>query len=164
MKRLLLAFALLLTAVSSPVHGQTAKTDSTKILKIERMQYNQLQRLVFLERIHNNLKDDIALLKESNDMTSAQVQETLERLAQSESAINATLETFQQKFDEQNATIADVQEVLETKMQQMLTYIGVGVVAALILMFIVARTAASNAVKSHQASWNAFQEHLFKTK
>jgi uncharacterized membrane protein YukC len=95
---------------------------------------------------------------------SGVVSETLERLAQSERAINATLETFQQKFEEQNQTLADVQEVLEGKMQQMLTYIGLGIVAALVLMFVVARSSAAGAVKKHQANWNSFQEHLLKTK
>ena len=166
MRRTLFALALLFTVFAMPVtsNAQESISDSAKIEKLTYQQYNQLKRLVYLERAHSDMKSDLAALKSSNEQMSAQVQETLERLAQSESAINATLETFQQKFDEQNATIADVQEVLETKMQQMLTYIGVGIVAALILMFVVARSAASNAVKSHQANWNAFQEHLFKSK
>lgn len=166
MRRTLFALALLFTVLAMPVtsNAQESISDSAKIEKLTYQQYNQLKRLVYLERAHNDMKSDLAALKSSNEQMSTQVQETLERLAQSESAINATLETFQQKFDEQNETIADVQEVLETKMQQMLTYIGVGIVAALILMFIVARSAASNAVKSHEANWNAFQEHLFKSK
>ena len=166
MRRTLFALALLFTVLAMPVtsNAQESISDSAKIEKLTYQQYNQLKRLVYLERAHKDMKSDLAALKSSNEQMSTQVQETLERLAQSESAINATLETFQQKFDEQNETIADVQEVLETNMQQMLTYIGVGIVAALILMFIVARSAASNAVKSHQANWNAFQEHLFKSK
>ena len=166
MRRTLFALALLFTVLAMPVtsNAQESISDSAKIEKLTYQQYNQLKRLVYLERAHNYMKSDLAALKASNEQMSTQVQETLERLAQSESAINATLETFQQKFDEQNETIADVQEVLETKMQQMLTYIGIGIVAALILMFVVARSAASNAVKSHEANWNAFQEHLFKSK
>ena len=166
MRRTLFALALLFTVLAMPVtsNAQESISDSAKIEKLTYQQYNQLKRLVYLERAHNDMKSDLAALQSSNEQMSTKVQETLERLAQSESAINATLETFQQKFDEQNETIADVQEVLETKMQQMLTYIGVGIVAALILMFVVARSAASNAVKSHQANWNAFQEHLFKSK
>lgn len=166
MKRFIFALVLLFAVTGSvAVKAQTnTVSDSAVVAKLVADQYNQLKRIVYLERAHNDMKSDLAVLKASNEQMSAQVQETLERLAQSESAINATLETFQQKFDEQNATIADVQEVLETKMQQMLTYIGAGIVAALILMFIVARSAASNAVKSHQANWNAFQEHLFKSK
>ena len=119
---------------------------------------------MWLEAAHQQIQKDIAALESSGEDLSAQVQETLARLAQSESAINATLETFQQKFEEQNQTIADVQEVLESKMQQMLTYIGLGIVAALVLMFVVARSSAAGAVKKHQANWNAFQEHLFKSK
>lgn len=166
MRRSLLALAMLFTAFAtlSPLNAQESISDSTKIERLTSQQYNQLKRLVYLERLNNDRKEDLATLEASNEQMSAQVQETLERLAQSESAINATLESFQQKFDEQNKTIADVQEVLETKMQQMLTYIGLGIVAALILMFIVARSAASNAAKSHQANWNAFQEHLLKSK
>ena len=166
MRRTLFALALLFTVLAMPVtsNAQESISDSAKIEKLTYQQYNQLKRLVYLERAHNDMKSDLAALQSSNEQMSTQVQKTLERLAQSESAINATLETFQQKFDEQNETIADVQEVLETKMQQMLTYIGVGIVAALILMFVVARSAASNAVKSHQANCNAFQEHLFKSK
>ncbi|MGB1089956.1 MAG: hypothetical protein ACPGYN_04330 [Schleiferiaceae bacterium] len=166
MRRTLLALALLFVAIAVPSSSfaQEAVSDSAKIEKLTYHQYNQLKRLVYLESAHGSMKADLEALNASNEKMDAQLQETLERLAQSESAINATLETFQQKFDEQNKTIADVQEVLKTKMQQMLTYIGAGIVAALILMFIVARSAASNAVKSHEANWNAFQEHLFKSK
>jgi hypothetical protein len=49
-------------------------------------------------------------------------------------------------------------------MNQMLMYVGIGILVALVAMFIVARSAAANAVKSHEANWNAFQEHIFKTK
>ena len=110
------------------------------------------------------MKSDLESLTAQSSATAASVQETLERLAQSERAINATLETFAQKFDDQNKTIADVQEVLDSKMNQMLTYIGVGIAAALVLMFVVARSAAASAVKKHEVNWNAFQEHLLKSK
>jgi uncharacterized membrane protein YukC len=104
-----------------------------------------------------------SILAES-DIDSWAKEETLERLAQSESAINATLETFQQKFDDQNKTIEEVQALLDSKMNEMLMYIGIGIVAALVLMIFVARSATAMALKSHQANWNAFQEHLFKSK
>ena len=166
MRRTLLALALLFSAVAVPVstYAQESPTEAERIEQLTQDQYNQLKRLVWLEAAHQQIQKDIAALESSGEDLSAQVQETLARLAQSESAINATLETFQQKFEEQNQTIADVQEVLESKMQQMLTYIGLGIVAALVLMFVVARSSAAGAVKKHQANWNAFQEHLFKSK
>jgi len=166
MKRLLLALVLLF-AVTGPVSVKAQSkeaSDSAVIAQLKADQYNQLKRLVYLEAAHNAMKADMESLAAQSDETAASVQETLERLAQSERAINATLETFAQKFDDQNKTIADVQEVLDSKMNQMLLYIGVGIVAALVLMFIVAKSAAASAVKKHETNWNAFQEHLLKSK
>ena len=166
MKRLLLALVLLFAVTGSvSVKAQSKEaSDSAVIAQLKTDQYNQLKRLVYLEAAHNAMKADMESLAAQSDETAASVQETLERLAQSERAINATLETFAQKFDDQNKTIADVQEVLDSKMNQMLLYIGVGIVAALVLMFIVAKSAASSAVKKHESNWNAFQEHLLKSK
>ena len=166
MKRLLLALVLLFAVTGSvSVKAQSKEaSDSAVIAQLKTDQYNQLKRLVYLEAAHNAIKADMESLSAQSDETAASVQETLERLAQSERAINATLETFAQKFDDQNKTIADVQEVLDSKMNQMLLYIGVGIVAALVLMFIVAKSAAASAVKKHETNWNAFQEHLLKSK
>ena len=166
MKRLLLALVLLFAVTGSvSVKAQSKEaSDSAVIAQLKTDQYNQLKRLVYLEAAHNAMKADMESLAAQSDETAASVKETLERLAQSERAINATLETFAQKFDDQNKTIADVQEVLDSKMNQMLLYIGVGIVAALVLMFIVAKSAASSAVKKHESNWNAFQEHLLKSK
>ena len=166
MKRLLLALVLLFAVTGSvSVKAQSKEaSDSAVIAQLKADQYNQLKRLVYLEAAHNAMKADMESLAAQSDETAASVQETLERLAQSERAINATLETFAQKFDDQNKTIADVQEVLDSKMNQMLLYIGVGIVAALVLMFIVAKSAAASAVKKHETNWNAFQEHLLKSK
>jgi len=166
MKRLLLALVLLFAVTGSvSVKAQSKEaSDSAVIAQLKADQYNQLKRLVYLEAAHNAMKADMESLAAQSDETAASVQETLERLAQSERAINATLETFAQKFDDQNKTIADVQEVLDSKMNQMLLYIGVGIVAALVLMFIVAKSAAASAVKKHESNWNAFQEHLLKSK
>jgi len=166
MKRFLLALVLLFAVtgtVSMKAQSKEA-SDSAVIAQLKADQYNQLKRLVYLEAAHNAMKADMESLAAQSDETAASVQETLERLAQSERAINATLETFAQKFEDQNKTIADVQEVLDSKMNQMLLYIGVGIVAALVLMFIVAKSAAASAVKKHESNWNAFQEHLLKSK
>ena len=166
MKRLLLALVLLFAVTGSvSVKAQSKEaSDSAVIAQLKTDQYNQLKRLVYLEAAHNAMKADMESLAAQSDETAASVQETLERLAQSERAINATLETFAQKFEDQNKTIADVQEVLDSKMNQMLLYIGVGIVAALVLMFIVAKSAAASAVKKYETNWNAFQEHLLKSK
>ena len=166
MKRFLLALVLLFAVTGSvSVKAQSKEaSDSAVIAQLKADQYNQLKRLVYLEAAHNAMKADMESLAAQSDETAASVQETLERLAQSERAINATLETFAQKFEDQNKTIADVQEVLDSKMNQMLLYMGVGIVAALVLMFIVAKSAAASAVKKHESNWNAFQEHLLKSK
>lgn len=166
MKRFLLALVLLFAVTGTvSVKAQSKEaSDSAVIAQLKADQYNQLKRLVYLEAAHNAMKADMESLAAQSDETAASVQETLERLAQSERAINATLETFAQKFEDQNKTIADVQEVLDSKMNQMLLYMGVGIVAALVLMFIVAKSAASSAVKKHESNWNAFQEHLLKSK
>jgi uncharacterized membrane protein YukC len=166
MKRFLLALVLLFAVTGTvSVKAQSKEaSDSAVIAQLKADQYNQLKRLVYLEAAHNAMKADMESLAAQSDETAASVQETLERLAQSERAINATLETFAQKFEDQNKTIADVQEVLDSKMNQMLLYMGVGIVAALVLMFIVAKSAAASAVKKHESNWNAFQEHLLKSK
>jgi peptidoglycan hydrolase CwlO-like protein len=166
MRRTILALAVLLAVAAAPVSvvAQDHVLDSARIEQIIDNQHAQLKRLVYLESEYKVFSNELTNLSNSSDEMSGVVSETLERLAQSERAINATLETFQQKFEEQNQTIADVQQVLESKMQQMLTYIGLGIVAALVVMFVVARSSAAGAVKKHQANWNSFQEHLLKTK
>ena len=166
MKRTLFAFAIFMLAFAVPVSSfaQESVTDSAKIEGLISQQYNQLKRLVYLESMHKNMSADLDELSASSEELSSQVKETLERLAQSERAINATLETFQQKFNEQNKTIEEVQSLLDSKMNQLLMYVGIGIVAALVLMVIVSRSVTARVLRSHQANWNAFQEHLFKTK
>lgn len=164
MKRFFFAL-LLLCILPGSIQASTATvSDSTELFKLTEQQYNQLKRLVYLEAAHNDFKASLSELSAQSEGLSLKVNETLERLAQSESAMNATLETFQQQFEDQNKTIAEVQEVLDTKMNQMLMYIGLGILIALVAMVVVARSAAANAVKSHQANWNSFQEHIFKSK
>ena len=167
MKRQILALVLLFAVTGSvAMQAQSKRTpaDSALVQQIEKDVSNQLRRLNYVESEFRVFRSDLENIKSNNEELSTQVKETLERLAQSERAINATLETFAQKFDDQNKTIADVQEVLDSKMNQMLLYIGVGIVAALVLMFIVAKSAAASAVKKHESNWNAFQEHLLKSK
>ena len=167
MKRQILALVLLFAVTGSvAMQAQSKRTpaDSALVQQIEKDVSNQLRRLNYVESEFRVFRSDLENIKSNNEELSTQVKETLERLAQSERAINATLETFAQKFDDQNKTIADVQEVLDSKMSQMLLYIGVGIVAALVLMFIVAKSAAASAVKKHESNWNAFQEHLLKSK
>lgn len=166
MKHTLFALAMLLFAFAVPVSSfaQESASDSVKIEQLISQQYNQLKRLVYLESKYKNISADLDEQSSLSDELGSQVKEALERLAQSESAINATLETFQQKFDEQNKTIEEVQALLDSKMNQMLLYIGIGIVAALVLMVIVSRSVTATALKNYQANWNAFQEHLFKTK
>ncbi len=107
MKRLLLALVLLFAVTGSvSVKAQSKEaSDSAVIAQLKTDQYNQLKRLVYLEAAHNAMKADMESLAAQSDETAASVQETLERLVQSERAINATLETFAQKFDDQNKTI-----------------------------------------------------------
>ena len=167
MKRQILALVLLFAVTGSvAMQAQSKRTpaDSALVQQIEKDVSNQLRRLNYVESEFRVFRSDLENIKSNNEELSTQVKETLERLAQSERAINATLETFAQKFDDQNKTIADVQEVLDSKMNQMLLYIGVGIVAALVLMFIVAKSAAASAVKKYETNWNAFQEYLLKSK
>ena len=167
MKRQILALVLFFAVTGSvAMQAQSKRTpaDSALVQQIEKDVSNQLRRLNYVESEFRVFRSDLENIKSNNEELSTQVKETLERLAQSERAINATLETFAQKFEDQNKTIADVQEVLDSKMNQMLLYIGVGIVAALVLMFIVAKSAAASAVKKHESNWNAFQEHLLKSK
>ena len=149
MKRTLLALALFMLAFAAPVSSfaQESTTDSAKIEGLISQQHNQLKRLVYLESMYKSMSADLDELSASRDELSSQVKETLERLAQSESAINATLETFQQKFDDQNKTIEEVQVLLESKMNQMLMYIGIGIFAALLLMVMVSRSVTTKALK-----------------
>ena len=167
MKRRILALVLLFAVTGSvavQAQNKVVPADSALVQQIEKDVLNQLRRLNYVESEFKNFQSELQEIHASSDELSAKVEETLERLAQSERAINATLETFQAKFEEQNKTIEDVQNVLDSKMDQMLMYVGGGIILALVLMVIVARGAAASAMKKQQASWNAFQEHLFKSK
>jgi len=166
MRRTLLALAMLFMAIAVPVSSQAQETssDSTKLEQLSRDQYNQLKRLVYLEAAHNAMSADVQALKNQSEEMSATVKETLERLAQSERAINATLETFQEKFDEQNATIEEVQGLLESRMDQLMMYLLGGIALVVVLVLVAVRKAAGDAARKQEASWNSFQEHLFKSK
>lgn len=166
MRRKLLALALLFMAVAVPVsmQAQASASDSTKLEQLSRDQYNQLKRLVYLEAAHNAMSADVEALTSQSEELSSTVNETLERLAQSERAINATLETFQQKFDEQNATIEEVQGLLESRMDQLMMYLLGGIALVVVLVLVAVRKAAGDAARKQEANWNAFQEHLFKSK
>ena len=166
MKRLLLALVLLFAVTGSvSVKAQSKEaSDSAVIAQLKTDQYNQLKRLVYLEAAHKAMMADMESLAAQSDETAASVQETLERLAQSERAINATLETFAQKFDDQNATIDEVKGVLEGRMQQMVTYLLGGIALVVVLVIVAIRKATTDAVNKHEMNWNAFQEHLFKSK
>ena len=166
MKRLLLALVLLFAVTGSvSVKAQSKEaSDSAVIAQLKADQFNQLKRLVYLEAAHNAMKADMESLAAQSDETAASVKETLERLAQSERAINATLETFAQKFDDQNATIDEVKGVLEGRMQQMMMYLLGGIALVVVLVIVAIRKATTDAVKKHETNWNAFQEHLLKSK
>ena len=166
MKRHLLALVLLF-AVSGSVSVQAQSkeaSDSAVIAQLKADQYNQLKRLVYLEAAHNAMKSDLESLTAQSSATAASVQETLERLAQSERAINATLETFAQKFDDQNKTIEEVQGLLESRMNQLMMYLVAGIALVVVLIIVSVRMATADAVRKQQANWNSFQEHLFKSK
>ena len=166
MKRFLLALVLLFAVTGTvSVKAQSKEaSDSAVIAQLKADQYNQLKRLVYLEAAHNAMKADMESLAAQSDETAASVQETLERLAQSERAINATLETFAQKFEDQNATIDEVKGVLEGRMQQMMMYLLGGIALVVVLVIVAIRKATTDAVKKHETNWNAFQEHLLKSK
>ena len=93
MKRIILALVLLVAVTGSvPAKAQSKEaSDSATIAQLKTDQYNQLKRLVYLEAAHNAMKSDLESLTAQSSATAASVQETLERLAQSERAINATL-------------------------------------------------------------------------
>ena len=166
MKRHLLALVLLFAVTGSvAVQAQSKEaSDSAVIAAFKADQYNQLKRLVYLEAAHNAMKADMESLAAQSDETAASVKETLERLAQSERAINATLETFAQKFEDQNVTIDEVKGVLEGRMQQMMMYLLGGIALVVVLVIVAIRKATTDAVKKHEANWNSFQEHVLKSK
>jgi peptidoglycan hydrolase CwlO-like protein len=166
MRRTLLALAVLFGATATPVSmfAQEAVSDSLKIEQLTVNQYNQLKRLVYIEAEYKSLSDDLAALSSTSEEMSTTVSETVERLAQSERAINATLESFQQKFEEQNATIEEVQGLLESRMDQLMMYLLGGIALVVVLVLIAVRKAAGDAARKQEASWNSFQEHLLKSK
>lgn len=167
MKRQILALVLLFAVTGSvAMQAQSKRTpaDSALVQQIEKDVSNQLRRLNYVESEFRVFRSDLENIKSNNEELSTQVKETLERLAQSERAINATLETFAQKFDDQNATIDEVKGVLEGRMQQMVTYLLGGIALVVVLVIVAIRKATTDAVNKHEMNWNAFQEHLFKSK
>ena len=167
MKRQILALVLLFAVTGSvAMQAQSKRTpaDSALVQQIEKDVSNQLRRLNYVESEFRVFRSDLENIKSNNEELSTQVKETLERLAQSERAINATLETFAQKFDDQNATIDEVKGVLEGRMQQMVTYLLGGIALVVVLVIVAIRKATTDAVNKHEMNWNAFQEHLLKSK
>ena len=167
MKRQILALVLLFAVTGSvAMQAQSKRTpaDSALVQQIEKDVSNQLRRLNYVESEFRVFRSDLENIKSNNEELSTQVKETLERLAQSERAINATLETFAQKFEDQNATIDEVKGVLEGRMQQMMMYLLGGIALVVVLVIVAIRKATTDAVKKHETNWNAFQEHLLKSK
>lgn len=165
MSRKLLVLALLgMFLMPASVVAQSDENDSEKIEQLGKEQYNQLKRIVYLESLSRDIRQSISVLESSNVELSDDVQAALERLAQSETAINATLETFQQKFEDQNATIDEVSTMLEKRLGEMMMYILLGIALVVILVLITVRRVADDAAKRQEASWNAFQTHIFKSK
>ncbi len=112
----------------------------------------------------NALEAEIAELKAANQAQAEEIEAAMERLSQSERAMNTTLNNYQEQFAEQNQTIEGVKSLLTDRFDQLRTYLIVGVVALLLLVFVLVRAATAVAVKNHNATFNAFQESLFKSK
>lgn len=165
MKRTSFAFFVVLFALgATTAKAQSTASDSTRIADLAASLEELETKSYLLYSQVSGLKKDILSLKESDESQSERFDETMERLSQSERAMNGTLEQFQQKFEDQNATIKEVQGLLNQRMDQMRTYIIVGIVAILVLMYVLVKMAMGAAVKKHTATFNEFQEHLLKTK
>lgn len=166
MKRILLATALtvlLFSDLTAQTESQ-AVSDSVNIAQLKSKQKLQQQKLISLGEALNGLRGDISELEMQTQTNAAELEQSLERLAQSERAINASLEQFSERFEEQNATIADVQDVLERRLEDMLLYILGASVLIILLVVVAMRWATNNALKRHESNWNTFQEHIFKNR
>tara|TARA_B110000285_G_scaffold59584_1_gene68405 strand:+ start:16 stop:519 length:504 start_codon:yes stop_codon:yes gene_type:complete len=167
MKQFLIAFTLVLSLasfaqVSVPENALTAAAEEMSALKEE--QRIQKSRLYFVEGKFLTMQSELMALTSSQESTAEQVASTLERLAQSERAINTTLDSFQLKFEQQNKTIDEVQGMLNSKMDQMMTFLVGGILVALILVVMLTRLSTAKALRNHSADWNSFQEHILKSK
>jgi hypothetical protein len=76
--------------------------------------------------------------------------------------MNIALDEFEKKFEEQNKTVAAVQDSLDDRFNKQLIYFVLALVAVVIFAAVLQKTSVSKAIKSYNASWNNFQEHILK--
>ena len=168
MKQFLIALSLVFSLASfaqDASHPEMALIDPTEeIVNLQEEQRIQKSRLYFVEGMFLEMQSDLKSLTSNQELTTTQVASTLDRLAQSERVLNTTLESFQLKFEQQNKTIDEVQELLSSKMEQMMAFVVGGILLGLILVVILTRRSTESALKKHGADWNLFQEHILKSK
>lgn len=166
MRRRLLA-AIFCTLIVNTLSAQTAQilvSDSVSIVQIKAKQKLQQQKLITLSDELAKMRSSISELESLTSENADQVAGSLERLAQSERAINATLQGFADRFEAQNATIEEVREVLDRRLDDMMLYTLGASVLILLLVLLAVRQATAVALKRQAANWNAFQEHIFKNR
>jgi Flp pilus assembly protein TadB len=106
-----------------------------------------------------------ALQQEMKTLSSelkAEMTRSQELQAQNERAMNIALDEFSKKFEEQNKTVEAVQSSLDERFNKQLIYFVLALVAVVIFAAVLQKTSVSKAIKSHNASWNNFQEHILK--
>ena len=156
-------FFVILAALVTPVF---AWAQDAKIAELQQ-QVNRLEsRNTTLNTAIGNLNSKNAALqtemKSLKEEIKAEITRSQELQAQNERAMNIALDEFEKKFEEQNKTVAAVQDSLDERFNKQLIYFVLSLIAVVLISVILQKSAVNRAIKSHNASWNSFQEHILK--
>ena len=156
-------FFVILAALVTPAF---AWAQDAKIAELQQ-QVNRLEsRNSTLSTAIGNLNSkNAALQAQMNSLKEeikAEITRSQELQAQNERAMNIALDEFEKKFEEQNKTVAAVQDSLDERFNKQLIYFVLSLVAVVLISVILQKSAVNRAIKSHNASWNSFQEHILK--
>jgi len=153
---------LLFTFIAS-LNTVSADVCSSDSLAVHQEMQSIRVKLVASRLALERLSGKIQAVRVLQDSVGKDIELALERLGQSERALNTSLESFRENLDDQNQVIDEVKEMMSQKMERILRYQLLAMAAGLMLVIVISLLYVRRALKRQAAHWNSFQEQVFKS-
>ena len=153
---------LLFTFIAS-LNTVSADVCSSDSLAVHQGMQSIRVKLVASRLALERLSGKIQAVRVLQDSVGKDIELALERLGQSERALNTSLESFRENLDDQNQAIDEVKEMMSQKMERILRYQLLAMAAGLMLVIVISLLYVRRALKRQAAHWNSFQEQVFKS-
>ena len=153
---------LLFTFIAS-LNTVSADVRSSDSLAVHQEMQSIRVKLVASRLALERLSGKIQAVRVLQDSVGKDIELALERLGQSERALNTSLESFRENLDDQNQAIDEVKEMMSQKMERILRYQLLAMAAGLMLVIVISLLYVRRALKRQAAHWNSFQEQVFKS-